>query len=80
MTAEEWYFADNVTYTAGVSRLARYRQPEGTSTSVSLTYDGWYGSVTDSTLGLTCRVFIGSDRGPIPPEVEEGEAACHELP
>jgi len=74
VTAEESYFADNVTYarslgaTFAASALVEVRIVEATAT-------GWSATARHARTTWTCGVFVGSGRPPLP-GAEEGTPKC----
>src|SRR5437879_7837467 len=71
VTAEEVYFADSVKYTADLKTIASfYKSSAGViGLHITLTADGWTGSVGRQGTSTVCVIYVGST--PIPPATAE---------
>src|SRR5439155_17168462 len=64
ITAEEAYFADHVKYTGDVTGIFQ-PSPGVIGLHITLTTDGWTGSVGHEGTTTVCVIYVGST--PIPP-------------
>src|SRR5437867_10897116 len=78
VTAEEAYFADSVKYTADLKTIASFYKssPGVIGLHITLTTDGWTGSVGHEGTTTVCVIYVGST--PIPPATAEGKPVCRE--
>src|SRR5437773_10171119 len=78
VTAEEAYFADHVKYTADLSQVASFFRPRPgvIGLHITLTADGWTGSVGHEGTTTVCVIYVGSTA--IPPATTEGKPVCRE--
>ena len=75
VTAQEAYFADNVTYATTVSNL-NYSMSAGNSVVVSsATGTGWAATSKNNATTKTCGIFVGSATAPITGQTE-GAPTC----
>ena len=75
VTAEESYFADNVTYTSTIGNLA-YSQSAGNTISItSANGTGWAATGKNNGTTTTCGIYVGSATAPISGQ-NEGEPKC----
>ena len=75
VTAEESYFADNVTYATTTSNL-QYNSSAGVTVSiVAATGTGWSATATHNATTKTCGIFVGAATAPISGQ-NEGEPKC----
>ena len=75
VTAEESYFADNVTYTSTIGNLA-YSQSAGNTVSVTAANGtGWAATSKNNGTTTTCGIYVGSATAPITGQ-NEGEPKC----
>ena len=75
VTAQEAYFADNVTYATTVANLA-YSVSSGNSvTVVAATGTGWSATSNNNATTKTCGIFVGSATAPITGQ-NEGAPVC----
>src|SRR5712691_2155615 len=63
VTAEEAYFADHVKYTADVGAIFQ-PSPGVIGLHVTLTADGWTGSVGHEGTTTVCVIYVGSTANP----------------
>ena len=75
VTAEEVYFADSVKYTDNLPGLFRL-SPGVIGLHITLTGDGWTGSVGHEGTTTVCVIYVGSTA--IPPATAEGKPVCQE--
>jgi len=78
VTAEEAYFADNVTYTATLGNL-NYNVSTGNTInliSITATGTGWNATATNVGTAHTCGIFIGNAAPPMTGQVE-GQPVCN---
>ena len=75
ITAEEAYFADHVKYTGDVTGIFQ-PSPGVIGLHITLTTDGWTGSVGHEGTTTLCVIYVGST--PIPPATAEGKPVCRE--
>ena len=73
-TAQEAYFADNVAYTTAFPATIYTVTAGVTGPTLSLTADGWQGSVGHNLTTKTCAIYIGTSA--LAPAVNEGEPRC----
>jgi len=78
VTAEEAYFADSVKYTADLKTIASFYKasPGVIGLHITLTADGWTGSVGHEGTTTVCVIYVG--RTPIAPATAEGKPVCRE--
>ena len=75
VTAEESYFADNVTYTATVGSLAYSQSAGNTVTILGATGTGWSATAKNNGTTTTCGIYVGAATAPIAGQ-NEGEPKC----
>jgi type II secretion system protein G len=73
-TAQEAYFADAVAYTTSFPATIYTVTAGVTGPTLSLTADGWQGSVGHNLTTKTCAIYIGTSA--LAPAVNEGEPRC----
>ncbi|MFI5281129.1 MAG: type IV pilin protein [Gemmatimonadales bacterium] len=74
VTAEESYFADNVTYTTTIGNLS-YSVSAGNTVAIgSANGTGWAATAKNNGTTTTCGIYVGSATAPIP--ANEGEPKC----
>jgi prepilin-type N-terminal cleavage/methylation domain-containing protein len=74
VTAQESYFADNVTYTTTLG-TAVYNASAGVTVAVTgATGTGWAATATHNGTAKTCGIFVGN--GTAPTGGAEGEPKC----
>src|SRR2546430_5280888 len=78
VVAEEVYFADSVKYTADLRALSGFfRLTAGVpGLTITLTGDGWTGSVGPQGTATGCVIYVGSTA--IGPATQEGKPVCRE--
>jgi len=78
VTAEEVYFADSVKYTADLKTIASFYKssPGVIGLHITLTADGWMGSVGHEGTSTVCVIYVGSTA--IAPATQEGKPVCRE--
>jgi prepilin-type N-terminal cleavage/methylation domain-containing protein len=75
VTAQESYFADNVTYAAATGNLS-YNSSTGVTVTVSgSSGTGWSATAAHNGTTKTCGIFVGSATAPIT-GASEGEPKC----
>jgi len=75
ITAEEGYFADNVTYTNSLTAL-NFTASAGVTVSVAgVTGKGWSATASHNATSKTCGIFVGSATAPTG-VTNEGEPKC----
>ena len=75
VTAQEAYFADNVTYASVLSNL-NYNVSAGNTVSISsATGTGWAATSSNNATAKTCGIFVGSATPPVTGE-NEGAPTC----
>ncbi len=75
VTAEESYFADNVTYATTTSNL-QYNSSAGVTVTIAgATGTGWSATATHNATTKTCGIFVGAATAPISGQ-NEGEPRC----
>ena len=75
VTAQESYFADNVTYTSTMGNLS-YSMSAGNTVSVTgATGTGWSATAKNNGTTKTCGIFVGAGTPPISGQ-NEGEPKC----
>ncbi len=75
VTAQEAYFADNVTYATTVNNLA-YSVSSGNSVTVTAaTGTGWSATSNNNATTKTCGIYVGSATAPITGQ-NEGAPVC----
>jgi len=78
VTAEEVYFADSVKYTADLKTIASFYKssPGVVALHITLTADGWTGSVGHEGTSTVCVIYVGSTA--IAPATQEAKPVCRE--
>ena len=75
VTAQEAYFADNVTYASTVSNLS-YNYSAGVTVTISAaTGQGWSATASHNSTTKTCGIYVGIATPPITGQ-GEGEPKC----
>ena len=75
VTAEESYFADNVTYTSTIGNLS-YSVSAGNTISITgASGTGWQATSTNNGTTHTCGIYVGSGTAPVTGQ-NEGEPKC----
>ncbi len=75
VTAEESYFADNVTYATTTANL-QYNSSAGVTVTVSgATGTGWSATSKHNATTKTCGIYVGAATAPISGQ-NEGEPKC----
>ena len=75
ITAQEAYFADNVTYARDISKL-NYAQSAGDSVTITFASGiGWSATVKNTGTTKTCGIFVGAATPPVPGQ-PEGAPMC----
>ncbi len=75
VTAQESYFADNVTYATTTTNL-QYNSSAGVTVTVGgATGTGWSATAKDNATTRTCGIFVGTATAPITGQ-NEGEPKC----
>ena len=75
VTAQEAYFADNVTYATTTSNL-QYNSSAGVTVTVAgATGTGWSATATHNATTKTCGIFVGAATAPISGQTE-GTPVC----
>ena len=75
VTAQESYFADNVTYATVTTNLSYISSPGVTLTLSGVTGGGWAATATSTGTTKTCGIFVGTGTAPISGQ-HEGEPRC----
>jgi len=75
VTAEEAYFADNVTYASTTSNLQFNISAGNTITVTAASGTGWSATSTNTATTKTCGIFVGSATPPVTGEAE-GAPTC----
>jgi type IV pilus assembly protein PilA len=75
VTAQESYFADNVTYAAATGNLSYNSSTGVTVTMASASGTGWSATAAHNGTAKTCGIFVGSATAPIT-GASEGEPKC----
>ena len=75
VTAEESYFADNVTYTSTIANLAYSVSAGNTITGIGASGTGWNATAKNNGTTITCGIYVGSASAPIAGQ-NEGEPKC----
>ena len=75
VTAQESYFADNVTYASATTSLSYSSSTGVTVTIGGANGTGWSATSTHNGTAKTCGIFVGSATAPITGE-NEGEPKC----
>ena len=76
LTAEENYFADNMTYTSSTTSLILQVSPGDQIFISGISTTGWNATATSTATSRTCGIFYGSATPPIAGQ-NEGEAKCN---
>ena len=75
VTAEESYFADNVTYTSTIANLA-YSVSAGNTVAVGTANGtGWAATAKNNGTTITCGIYVGTATAPVAGQ-NEGEPRC----
>ncbi len=74
VTAEESYFADNVTYTTTIANLSYSQSAGNTITPGVATATGWNATAKSTGTTTTCGIYVGNAAAPVP--ANEGEPKC----
>jgi len=75
VTAQESYFADNVTYTSSTANL-NYNASTGVSVTVgSISGTGWSATSKHNGTAKTCGIYVGGGTPPVA-GASEGEPKC----
>ena len=75
VTAQETYFADNVTYASVIANLSYNQSAGNTVTVVSASASGWSATSKSNATTKTCAIFVGTAAPPITGE-SEGAPTC----
>ncbi len=75
ITAEESYFADNVTYTGTITNLSYNSSTGVTVTLGTTTGTGWSATAVHNGTSKTCGIYVGAATAPIT-GANEGEPKC----
>ena len=75
VTAQEAYFADNVTYASVLSNLNYNVSSGNTITVLGATGTGWSATSSNNATAKTCGIFVGSATPPVTGE-NEGAPTC----
>ena len=76
ITAQEAYFADNVTY-ASVTTNLNYSVSAGNTVTIgTATGTGWNATSTNNATTETCGIYVGAVTPPVTGEAE-GAPTCH---
>jgi type II secretion system protein G len=75
VTAQENYFADNVSYTTSTTNLLLQISPGNTITIGVATATGWSATVSANGTSKTCGIFAGTATAPVSGQ-NEGEPKC----
>ena len=75
VTAEESYFADNVTYTTSTTNMNFAPSTGVTVTVGAATGTGWSATAKHNATSKTCGIYVGSATAPIS-GANEGEPKC----
>ena len=75
VTAEEAYFADNVTYATTTSNLQFNISAGNTVTVTAASGTGWSATANNTATTKTCGIFVGSATPPVTGEAE-GAPTC----
>ncbi len=77
VTAQESYFADNVTYATATANLNYTTSAGNTVSIVAASGTGWSATVTNNAVSTpaSCGIFVGSATAPITGQ-SEGAPAC----
>lgn len=77
VTAEESYFADNVTYTSNLGPT--FTASSGVTVEIGYaTGTGWRATARHARTGSTCSIFMGGGQVAAPGEAQEGIPFCTE--
>ena len=75
VTAQESYFADQVSYTSATTAL-NYNASTGNTVSISAaTGTGWAATASNNATTKTCGIYVGTATAPIAGQ-NEGEPKC----
>ena len=75
ITAEESYFADQVSYTTGLAAINFTPSTGVTLTITGATGTGWSATTSHNATTRTCGIYVGSATAPITGQ-NEGEPKC----
>ena len=75
VTAQEAYFADNVTYASTTTNLNYSMSAGNTVTVTAATGTGWSATSSNNATTKTCGIFVGSATPPITGQ-SEGAPTC----
>ena len=75
ITAQESYFADNVTYTGTLGNLSYAASTGVTVTMGTTTGTGWAATASHNGTSKTCGIYVGSATAPVA-GANEGEPKC----
>ena len=75
VTAQEAYFADNVTYATVLTNLYYSQSAGNTVTVTAATGTGWSATSKNNATTKTCGIFVGSATAPITGQTE-GAPVC----
>jgi len=70
VTAQEAYFADNVTYATTTTNLSYNFSAGNVVTVTAATGTGWAATATSNATTKTCGIFYGSATPPVPGQTE----------
>jgi prepilin-type N-terminal cleavage/methylation domain-containing protein len=76
LTAQETYFADNVTYTTSTTSLNLQVSPGVTVNISSATGSGWAATASHTATARTCGIWYGVGQTPPISGENEGEPRC----
>jgi prepilin-type N-terminal cleavage/methylation domain-containing protein len=76
LTAQENYFADNVTYTTSTTNLRLQVSPGVTISINNATTTGWDATASHTATSRTCGAYYGTGTPPFPGQ-NEGEPRCN---
>jgi type II secretion system protein G len=77
LTAQETYFADNVTYTTSTTALNLNVSPGATVTITTATAYGWVATASHNATTKTCGIWYGVGMTPPIAGQNEGEPRCN---
>ena len=75
VTAQESYFADNVSYTTATAALNYTASTGNTVTITAASGTGWSATSTNNATTKTCGIYVGTATAPISGQ-NEGEPKC----
>jgi type II secretion system protein G len=76
VTAQETYFAENVTYTTSTTNLNLIISPGVTVSITTATAQGWTATASHNATSRTCGIWMGVGVTPPVSGQNEGEASC----